>query len=306
MAIARPAVQIALRNILVASDFSACSERAIEHALAIARHYGATLHFANVAQPMSAMLAGAEGYANSAQAVSEMVELARRDMEAVARRGMAKYAMDMLDHRVWISQGEVWEMLHDLVVRQDIDLVVLGTHGRRGLKKMFLGSVAEEVFRHCRCPVLTIGPSAPGKAPVALRSKHVLFPTDLSPESLCALPYAMAPLQEFRAAVTVLHVAPVGEEREADRAAEWREIEWRLLGVAGPDTPLSGVEFALECGPVAETILHYAERRRSDLIVLGLKPPDSYAERLPWLEAYKVACAAPCPVLTVRAPSAWD
>src|SRR5512146_3154678 len=208
MAIARPTVQIALRNVLVATDFSPCSERAIEHALAIARHYGAAMHFAHVVQPLAYALGCPEGYASTAEALQESTELARRDVEEVARRGMAKYGIDMLDHHVWIAQGDVWEMLHALVMQEDIDLVVLGTHGRRGLRKLILGSVAEDVFRHCRCPVLTVGPNAPGTPRPGLHVKQVLFPTDLSPESTSALPFALSPMQEYGAALTVLHIAP--------------------------------------------------------------------------------------------------
>lgn len=303
MAIARPAVQIALRNILVATDFSPCSDRAVEHALAIARHYGAGLHFAHVIQPMAYALGAPESYANSAAAMNQAAELARRDVETLAQRGMARYGIEMLDHHVWVSQGEVWDMLHAIVMQQDIDMVVVGTHGRRGLRKVFLGSVAEDTFRHCRCPVLTVGPGAPRSAPAALRSRQILFPTDLSPESMRALPFALSPMQEFGAAVTVLNVAgPSG----GDRPREWRKIEEQMRSLVGREASLAGVDFEVESGDVAKTILRYADERRADLIVFGLKAPDTYVERLPWQEAYRVVCEAPCPVLTVRAPSAWD
>ena len=303
MAVAKPAIQVALRNVLVATDFSSCSDRALEHALAIARHYGAAIHFAHVVQPAAYALACPEGYASTSQAMNQAGELARRDVEKIAQRGLAKYGIEMLDHHVWISQGEVWDMLHAIVMQEDIDLVVVGTHGRRGLRKVILGSVAEDVFRHCRCPVLTVGPHAPAAAPPALRTRQVLFPTDLSPESLRALPFALSPMQEFLAAVTVLHVAgPAG----GDHAREWRKIEEQMRLLVGREVSLAGVDFEIESGSVAKTILRYAEERRADLIVFGLKPPDSYVERLPWQEAYRVVCEAPCPVLTVRAPSAWD
>lgn len=307
MAVARPAMAIALRNILVATDFSPCSERAVEHALAVARHYGSTLHFAHVVSPLAYEMTCPDGYANSADALRESTDLARRDVEQLARRGMERYGIAMLDHKVWASQGDVWEMLHLLVMQEDIDLVVLGTHGRCGLKKLFLGSVAEQVFRHCRCPVLTVGPHAPESPPAALRIRHVLFPTDLSPESMGALPFALSPLQESGAALTVLHIAGASRRDAAsDRPREWREIERRMRSLVGREASLAGVEFEIESGAVSETILRYAEQRRSGLIVFGLKAPDTYVERLPWMEAYRVACEAPCPVLTVRAPSAWD
>ena len=63
-----------------------------------------------------------------------------------------------VEHKELIEQGEVPEVLSKLVRKYDIDLIVIGTGGRKGLEKLLLGSVAEEVFRNAECPVLTVGP----------------------------------------------------------------------------------------------------------------------------------------------------
>ena len=57
-----------------------------------------------------------------------------------------------------IGEGVIWDVLQDMIQENGIDLIVLGTHGRQGLRKLLLGSIAEEVFRMAPCPVLTVGP----------------------------------------------------------------------------------------------------------------------------------------------------
>ena len=110
-------------------------------------------------------------------------------------------------HNELIEQGEVPEVLSRLVREHDIDLIVIGTGGRKGLEKLLLGSVAEEVFRNAGCPVLTMGPHATHwKIDGNLR--HILYATDFGPESLHGLPYAISLAEENRARLTLLHVAP--------------------------------------------------------------------------------------------------
>jgi len=64
-------------------------------------------------------------------------------------------------HTELVREGEVADVLSDLVRQDHIDLIVLGTEGRTGLRKFLLGSVAEVVFRTAECPVLTLGPHRP-------------------------------------------------------------------------------------------------------------------------------------------------
>ena len=85
-------------------------------------------------------------------------------------------------------------------------MLVLGTHGRAGLGKLLIGSVAEEVFRRASCPVMTVGPHASSKVQNEIHFQHILFATDFSPDSLAALPYAVSLAKEDQAKLTFLHV----------------------------------------------------------------------------------------------------
>src|ERR1017187_202667 len=112
-----------------------------------------------------------------------------------------------VQHKELIEEGEVPEVLSKLVRKYGIDLIVIGTGGRKGLGKLLLGSVAEEVFRNAECPVLTMGPHAT-RWETNGNLQHILFATDFGPESLHGLPYALSLAEENRARLTLLHVAP--------------------------------------------------------------------------------------------------
>jgi nucleotide-binding universal stress UspA family protein len=97
------------------------------------------------------------------------------------------------------------------VIRQkQVDLVVLGTHGRGGLGKVLLGSIAEQIFRHADCFVVTVGPGSYKDSLVekAQAVRPFLFATDFGAASLHALPYAISFASHFGAKLIVLHVLP--------------------------------------------------------------------------------------------------
>ena len=111
-----------------------------------------------------------------------------------------------LPHQTRIECGsEIRATLQRIVEENDIDLVVLGTHGRRGVQKFLLGSVAEEIWRHANVPVLTVGPAVSRSR--SDKGFHcVLFATDFTAESLAGLPYAVSMAREYQAHLVLLHV----------------------------------------------------------------------------------------------------
>ena len=88
--------------------------------------------------------------------------------------------------------GPAGETVLDAIDEKQADLLVLGTHGRSGLRKMVLGSVAETAFREAPCPVLTVGPKAERSTSSGTEARHFLAPTDLSGASKNALQYGVS------------------------------------------------------------------------------------------------------------------
>jgi nucleotide-binding universal stress UspA family protein len=183
---------------------------------------------------------------------------------------------------------------------------VLGTHGRTGAQKLLLGSVAEEVFRRSYVPVLTIGPWAHGGAHNAARFRGVLFPTDFTPESLVAAPYALSMAQENQARLILLHVMKEPEKPLTEEAAQdaVSNVVRKLHEVVPAAAELwCRPEAVVQTGNPAEKILQTAKDHGADLIVLGLRDAKGHlgaATHLGRATAHKVVAHAACAVLTAR------
>ena len=292
-----PTLQASLRltfsNILVPTDFTGASENALAYARAFAKDYGSRIFVTHAVAPNPPIFLPMEPVPPDldgewADAQSELDKFLRSEPRT-----------DILQEGI-LERGELWNVLDDVIHRHSIDLIVLGSHGRHGLKKLVLGSAAEQIFRKAQCPVLTLGPKVPEpKGDVAVFN-HIIFATDFSSGSLKALPYALSLAEEHEASLTLLHVVPLVPMQHQMYVSGGAEK--RLEALIPPDgkdwcRPSAVVSFEFP----AEGILHLAETQSADLIVMGVhkRAPRAVAH-LPWAIAYEVVCHAPCPVLTVR------
>jgi nucleotide-binding universal stress UspA family protein len=182
---------------------------------------------------------------------------------------------------------------------------VLGTRGRSGAAKFFLGSRAEEILREVPCAVLTVGPHSHLGPPRGGEFTEILYATDFSPASAGAANYAISLAQEFQAHLTLLHVILEDNSGDLVHATELVGSAERLLRKLVPPEAEMWCEprFAVEHGPAAEKILEIGNERKADLIVLGVRRPSGFpgaATHLPMATAHKVVTYATCPVLTAR------
>jgi nucleotide-binding universal stress UspA family protein len=219
-----------------------------------------------------------------------------------------------LHHEEIIERGPVWDVVKDVAENKKADLVVVGTHGRTGLKKLVLGSVAEEIFRCAACPVLTVGPTALPAKPI----RKVLYATDFGPASVHALPYAIDFANREGGELLMVHVTqPIPVEyvgptwypssditdRELLDKQEFLPKLVRLL--PSHDGLACKVKYLVETNFPAEGIVNLAKAYKADLIVMGIRDSGRHSPRvaahMPWAIAYEVVCRAECPVLTVRA-----
>src|SRR4029077_1477166 len=132
-------------------------------------------------------------------------------------------------HEVTVTEGDLWLALSEIANKQHSDLIVMGTHGRKGVSRALLGSAAEEVFRNAHCPVLTVGPHVSHNTERRLAMKEILFATDFSPESLAALPLAVSMAQEHLSNLTFLNVTGKSEVGELVHAGQYKESTMRRL-----------------------------------------------------------------------------
>ena len=143
---------IALKGILVATDFSESADAALKYGRALARNFGATLHVLHVADDMSARLGDTF--------LAVMPELVA-DVANEARRRLTELLVDNDPNPlpvvpVILSASAPAPTIVNYAKDKAIDLIVVGTQGRGGVAHLLLGSVAERVVRTARCPVLTV------------------------------------------------------------------------------------------------------------------------------------------------------
>jgi nucleotide-binding universal stress UspA family protein len=289
-----------VQNILVPTDFSACSEKALQFAATIARTHRSRLTILHIVPPLLPPLLGV---LPPVPRRSEALHAARDQMRQFEAGLRSKGVLREIESDTLIKRGEPWKVISKILRSQGSDLIVMGTHGPTGLKKLILGSFAEVVFRKAPCPVLTVGPRIPDQA-VAESPQRILFPTDGSYVSKTAEPYAFQLGRSPGAELTLLGVVhrsfASNGRSAADRVKQATEglratglyAAWREGGA----TP----NIVVEDGSKVASILRAAEATDADVIILAISGEDANPEMFTWDDAYQVVCSASCPVLTVR------
>lgn len=299
---------ISLKNILFATDFSEACEAALSYAAAMSLRYGGTVHVAHVLPELNVVRPSPIDPITIASIYEDAHSGTQEKMQQLSLR------LKGFPHHTYIRHGKVSKVLSQIIDENQIDLLVTGTHGRTGVGKLLLGSVAEEIFRTATCPVLTVGPRVQKLVgsphyladdetmPTNVEFRRILYATDFTPDSLAAASYAFSLAREFGTRLTLLHVMEEYGDHLHERPGpievallQLKKLSWEEAGLRySPET-------LVEFGSPAASILETAMQRVADLIVLGVRPGHIDAStHLPWATAHKVVARASCPVLTVR------
>ncbi|HEY5175359.1 MAG TPA: universal stress protein [Terriglobales bacterium] len=284
--------RIAISKILLATDFSPESQNALKCAISLAKRYESKLFLAHAISEEASLTAG--------DAWPALIDTAQRNAEDSMVQLEQTADLQSLPHEVLMQAGETWEVLSRLVSDQNIDLIVMGTHGSGGIDKLMLGSTAEKVVRHATCPVLTVGPCV--RMLSLERFGNILYATDFSTGSLRALTYALSLAEEDRAEFTMLHIVESKPVSEAE-LVDWKRRDCERLSQLVPtdiDLPYKP-EIEVETGDPAKEIVRLADARNAELIVMGSHSGGAVSTHLPWTTLHHVLQHAHCPVLTVRA-----
>ncbi len=287
-------VGVGIRNVLIATDFSRCSNAAFHYGLQLSKSYDATAHIVFVLPNDPYLLAGPEAYVAAREA-------ARRDLEELEREIKCKPgAIPYDNYHLFLLDGDVADSILTFTRQKKIDLIVLGTHGRGVLPKALLGSVAERIFRHSPVPVMTMGPAVCHGAK-AYEPHTIVVAADFTPASRRAVHFAATLAREHRSKLTLAHVLdPKHSQPGAARAAVHQVAENRLKEMLGPD--IDGVDWSVRIKPggITPTILQIAQEEAADILVLGVRASSGVLDRLVIPHAYEIVCGSPCPVLTLR------
>ncbi|HEX3155609.1 MAG TPA: universal stress protein [Candidatus Angelobacter sp.] len=285
-----PVTALSLKNILLATDFSPGSEIAVKYAQAIAGRHTSRVHTIHVNSPDSYNLLDPDAFAITFNGQEDT-----KNVSAILY-GL----LTGLPSQTPLHQGPVWEVISDVVKRNEIDLLVLASHGRHGIPRLVLGSVAEDVFRIVSCPVLTVGPDVKPCNSREMKIKRVLLATHFEAGST-APAHAALLCNEFSAELTVLHVAE--ENKLVSPGRNGKDLAQQIASVVPPEICLWRKPVCmLKYGLPSANILEVARQIRADLIVLGARHPEPARinSHLPWATAARVIAEAECPVLTVR------
>jgi len=292
MAVLGVTPRIAIKNIVVATDFSPASDLALQHAIAIARHYASKIHLVHAISPAGHKTAPHPG------------ALWGRGTEAEAEEQLREQAAECgeLECSRWVLKGTEEEVVERLLSFDDVDLVVIGTHGAKGFRRLAIGAAAEHFFRHVHCPVMAIGPSVASWTSV-WKPRHVLLTTDLQSNESSATHCALLLATEHDARLTLMHVAPPAPapfpENQHVVARPYFQSRLRELLSYKPE-PEHPVEFLVEFGEDAVAqILRAARERDSDLIVLSVHREEPWGFHFVH-DAYRIVAEAPCPVLITQ------
>ena len=283
--------QIALKNILFATDFDVSASRALPFAVALANRYEAVLFAAHVIPP--------EAYAFASPLSVDRILKEAGDFAA--------YTLDQiivplryrgLRCEALLGEGSVADVIKNWVRAYSADLVVVGTSSRAGLGKVLVGSVAEEIIREAPCPVFTVGPHAITLASAGIH--RIVCASDFSSASSRAAGVAVSLAHQYEAHLTLLHVVE-GSLKDSPHLAI-QLTENRLGELILPESDLLyEPEVVVETGPVGERILSLAADLSADIIVMGVRGAGAFAQTASRFGsiAHKVVSLSPCPVVTV-------
>jgi nucleotide-binding universal stress UspA family protein len=289
-----------IKQMLFATDFSACADRALEYALALAGAWKAELTVVTVLELYPGM---DPDYTVNKMYLDHLRAEANRQLVTVEAR--AKAAGLSITTRIEV--GIPSQALQTVASTIGADLLVVGTHGRTGLDHVLIGSTAERVVRVSPCPVLAVKADK-GREGATTAIKRIVVPIDLSTCSLDALEYAVQFAKPFGAAITILHaMEPVayGLDFSLSHSKEWREqrdyLEKRL-SVLSACVTAHGVQadHVLKPGLPADSITSYVAQQGFDLMIMGTHGRRGISHVLLGSIAGAMLRLASCPVLTVR------
>jgi nucleotide-binding universal stress UspA family protein len=267
------------KTIMVPTDGSGFDREAILVALRVAERCGAKVRLVRVLT-MGAFF-GMGASPDGALVTPEVIR-GEHDAALAELYSLAAECRSMSDAEITVDleQGSIVDVLEGYVRRNAIDLIVISSHGRRGIARLSLGSVTDSLIRRTTIPVLVVKPRASYLTPAASKEfHHIVVPLDGSPlaEQILKRAVPLAKLEE--AEITLLHVLTPSEngydEGESGKLPRWekkvagaqaylarRASEIRLQGVATTIDVVIGEK-------VADAITDYARRERADLIAIA-------------------------------------
>jgi nucleotide-binding universal stress UspA family protein len=286
-------VGLRFQSILVATDYSPASTTAVKLAARLAKEFHARLYVLHAVEPDLYASNVGGGPVPGLQLMNLQIE----------RENLHKYAERIPDlrtvkHKEIAFLGSPGDAIQSAGQANNIDLLVLGSHGRHGLAKLALGSIAEWAIRRLEYPVLVAGPLCV-KAFRPIRS--IVLATDFSPEALRSVHYASSLAQDYNATLTVMNVlshASAPEEQSQNELSSMKKLRELLPSACGDEFTL---QYQVRTGEIAPAVIDVAREGKASLIVLGARHRHTLADHAPRNKLSAIIRNARCPVLVIPA-----
>lgn len=284
-------------QILFPTDGSEPAEAVLEYALQMASEHEATIHVINVIDTSRDSPPGIQEDVTDALE-QDGTEIVNEAVQRATERGNTVVSE--------VLRGDPHEAIVEYSVQSGIELIVMPTHGRRGLQRFLLGSVTERVINTADVPVLAVNPDT---QPLTYPCQELLVPTDGSPGSELALSEAIALANATGATLHVLHVVETGslgpdarsvvnDEELTTRADEIIADAIETAEAATVDC----LESEIEVGIPSKEIQKYIDAHDIDLAILGTHGETDFSRYMMGGVSAKIVRTSPVPVLWVREP----
>lgn len=285
-------IGLKLDQIMVATDFTPVSETATSYASALARHCAAKLTVVNVVDL-------------SVSAQSAIIDIPIDRMRHDSAENVQRVVCDLATDGTK-AQGKSLEShnpgseLLQFSEYMKTDLLVIGTHSKRGLEKMILGSFAEGVIHHANCPVFAVGPHVKPPTESGLTFETIVFATDFQHSSVEKAAVALTFAKDSSARIYMCHVLDHTPHNLIDSLDLEFEAEMRLSRLI----PAAALEWCdpeclVDYGDVPEHILRLAQRVNASLIVLGARRNSTWRTHLTEGTVGQILSKSTCPVMTI-------
>lgn len=287
-----------IERILCPVDFSEFSTKGFEYAVSFATRYKAKLYVQHVIEPVTALFT----YENL-PGWREVYAEFRGAAEEALQKLIASRVSQQVQPQTVVHVGDPADLILKFARKDGVDLIVMGSHGRRGLDRLLTGSVTARVWRKAHCPVLAVRKPAhdfinpePRDGP---EIRKVLLASDFSDHASRALAYALSLATEHHAELTLLHVLeaiPRGKELECETARLVRELEAPLPRDARNGCTIKSI---VRLGKPYWEIIQLATEFQTDLIVMGVRGRGALDMAVFGSTTQRVLQLGPCPVLSV-------
>lgn len=278
-----------LAKILVPIDFSERCLGAARYAIPLVEHFQSELTLLHVVSPID----------DVSLEVTTWNE-ARREKAQKALDDFLCAALNHLNTRRILREGDPAQVIVDQARRDRSDMIMMPTHGYGPFRRLLLGSVTAKVLHDAPCPVWTGVHLAQGPPAEWLTPRQVVCALDLGPASGAVLQWAHGRADAFRSELTILHVEPrLDSPGEEYFAHEWRRHLLAQAAEAAAQLQTrerTHAQVMLEPGDVADVAARVVRKLSADLLVIGRgESPDA---RL-GTHAYDIIRKSPCPVVSI-------